>query len=131
MDVCAKLKQEFKLLPEKFSIISAMERDENSVEQNEIIGDIKTSGMINDFFAIPSADEIIQLESYSADEMADMMRQFNGLNFKVNKAFHQELDGVVHPSNDYSSSDAHHQPHFTQAGDLEYSVREMFKEYKF
>ena len=37
---------------------------------------------------------------------------------------------MVHPTDEYSSSDAHHQPHFTQAEDLEHSIREMFIEYK-
>jgi len=40
-----------------------------------------------DFFAIPHADEIIKLDSYTAEEMSDMMREYNGLNFKVTKAF--------------------------------------------
>ena len=50
---------------------------------------------------------------------------------KLQKLFREELDGVVHPSAEYSSSNDHHQPHFTQAGDLEQSIRDMFKEYKF
>lgn len=130
LDVCGRLKQEFKLLPEKYSIVSEIEKDENSVEKDEIIQDIKAAGTIKDFMAIPNADEIIKLESYSPDEMDDMLREFNGLNFKVTKAFQKELDSVVHPNDEYSSSDAHHQPHFTQAEDLEHSIREMFIEYK-
>lgn len=59
-----------------------------------------------------------------------MLREFNGLNFKVTKAFQRELDSVEHPTDQYSSLDAHHQPHFSQSEDLEHSIREMFKEFK-
>ena len=81
IDVCEKLRTEFKILPQKYSIISKIENDENSIEKYEIIKDIKEANSIKDFFAIPTMDEIIKLESYSFDEMEDMLRQFNGLNF--------------------------------------------------
>jgi hypothetical protein len=75
-----------------------------------------------------------------------MMRSFNALNFQINKAFQKELDGVVHPTQDYefrytsfvlkllkfvkySSSDAHHQPHFLQAEDLETSTKTMISDF--
>lgn len=130
IDVWGRLKNDFKILPKKYSIWSKIDSDENSVEKFELIKDIKEENCIKDFFAIPTIDEIIKLESYSFDEMEDMLRQFNGLNFKVTKTFQKELDSVVHPTDEYSSSDAHHQPHFTQAEDLEHSIREMFIEYK-
>lgn len=125
LDVCSKLKQEFKLLPEKYSIVHAMEKEENNFDQYEIIQNIRDNGTIKDIFAVPSADEIIKLDSYTAEEMSDMLREFNGLNFKVTSAFEKELDGVVRSNEDYGSADAYHQPHFTQANDLEESIRDM------
>lgn len=118
------------MLPEKYSIISDIEKDENNFEQYEILMNIKNSDSIVDPLAIPSIEEIAKMESFTADEMADMMREYNGLNFKVTKDFQKELDSVVHPSDEYSSLDAHHQPHFLQAEDLEHSIREMFQEYQ-
>lgn len=130
MDVCAKLNQEFKLLPEKLSLFGKVKNEEEDFEKLEIMQNIRDNGTINDPLAIPTPDEIIKFDSYTAEEHADMLREFNGLNFKVTKAFQRELDSVEHPSDAYSSSDAHHQPHFSQAEDLEHSIREMFKEFK-
>jgi len=130
MDVCAKLKNEFKLLPQKYSLVKEIDEGEINFEQFEIIENIKNKQSIEDPLAIPAVEEIAKMESYSADELADMMKEFNGLNFKVTKSFQKELDSVHHPNEEYSSQGAHHQPHFTQASDLEHSIREMFKEYK-
>lgn len=130
LDTCAKLRQDFKILHGKQSISTLETTPKDAYAEPEIMRDIKEAGTITDFFAIPTHKEIIQLDSYTYEEMNDMLRDFNGLNFKVTKSFNKELDSVVHPTDEYSSAGSHHQPHFTQAEDLEHSIREMFKEFK-
>lgn len=80
--------------------------------------------------AIPTQEEIVAYDSYTLDEMDEMLRTFNGLNISVTKQFQKELDSVVHPTDNYSSTGEHHQPHFQQAEDLEQSIKDMFNEFE-
>jgi hypothetical protein len=124
LDVCSKLKQEFKLLPEIYSIANEIEKDENDLDQYEIIQDIRENNTIKDTFAIPSADEIIKMESYTTEEMTDMIREFNGLNFKVTNSFQKPLDSVARPSED-PSLDVENEYLIAEANDLEIPIREV------
>ena len=116
-------------MPDKFSIFDKLDLDENDPDRYEIIKEIRDQGTIKNYLAIPTPEEIITLDSYTMDEMEVMMRSFNGLNINISKAFQKELDGVVHPTEDYSSVGDHHQPHFQQSDDMEQSIKEMFNEY--
>ena len=124
------MRQDFNLIPEKFTLVHPLNTNENDPDQFEIIKDIRDNNTINNYLAIPTPEEIMSLDSYTLDEMDEMLRKFNGLNIKITKAFQKELDDVVHPSQDYSSSDAHHQPHFQQSEGLEQSIKDMFTEFE-
>ena len=124
------MRQDFNLIPEKFTLVHPLNTDENDPDQFEIIKDIRDNDTIKNYLAIPTPEEIMSLDSYTSDEMDGMLRKFNGLNIKITKTFRKELDDAVRPSQEYSSSDAHHQPHFQQSEGLEQSIKDMFAEFE-
>jgi hypothetical protein len=101
-----------------------------NVDNVELIKDLKVYDTLEDYFNIPTVEEIVKLESYTLDEMDEMNKVFNGLNIDTSKAIDKTVDDVRSGDNQLNSTDSRQGIRSYRPTELEDSIKEAIREFR-